>query len=88
MGLIVQAPQCTEFFIAAELRFLHGRFEHLDRLVVDLDRHRKWMSVLSAMRDWKSNGISEPAWRAMHHFRNHRRGLYRPRRRRVSAANQ
>jgi hypothetical protein len=50
-GLIVQAPQCTEFFIAAELRFLHGRFEHLDRLVVDLDRHRKWMSVLSAMRD-------------------------------------
>jgi hypothetical protein len=50
-GLIVQAPQCTEFFIAAELRFLHGRLEHLDRLVVDLDRHRKWMSVLSAMRD-------------------------------------
>ena len=32
-GLIVQAPQCTEFFIAAELRFLHGRFEHHDRLV-------------------------------------------------------
>src|ERR1035437_1996315 len=49
--LIVQAPQRAKIFITAELRFLHGRFERLDRLVVDLDRHRKWMSVLSAMRD-------------------------------------
>ena len=50
-GLLVQPPQRAKFFITAKLRFLHGRFEHLDRLVVDLERHRKWVSVLAAVRN-------------------------------------
>ena len=78
-GLLVQPPQRAKFFITAELRFLHGRFEHLDRLVVDLERHRKWVSVLAAMCERKSRRIGESARRAMHHFCDHRQGLHRPR---------
>jgi hypothetical protein len=48
-GLHVQPPQRTKFFITAKLRFLHGRFEHLNRLVVDLERHREWVSILAAV---------------------------------------
>ena len=48
-GLLVQPPQRAKFFITVKLRFLHGRFEHLDRLVVDLERHREWVSILAAV---------------------------------------
>jgi len=48
-GLLVQPPQRANFFITAELRFLHGRFEQLDCLVVNLERHREWVSVLATV---------------------------------------
>ena len=48
-GLLVQPPQRAKFFITAEFRFLHRRFEHLDRLIVDLERHREWVSILAAV---------------------------------------
>ena len=48
-GLLVQPQQRAKFFITAEFRFLHGRFEHLDGLVVSLERHREWVSVLAAV---------------------------------------
>ena len=78
-GLLVQPPERAKFFITAELRFLHGRLQHVDCLVVDLERHREWVSVLAAMRQRKSSRIGETARRAVHHLCDHRQGLHRPR---------
>ena len=58
-GLLVQPPQRTKFFITAKLRFLHGRFEHLNRLVVDLERHREWVSIQSVLL-WLQGNWAEP----------------------------
>jgi hypothetical protein len=48
-GLLVKPLQRSELFLVSEFRLLHGRFQHADGLVVDLERHRERMAVLAAM---------------------------------------
>ena len=48
-GLFIEALQRAEFFIASELRFLDGRLQHVDGLVIDLERYRKRMTIFAAM---------------------------------------
>ena len=47
--LIVEALQRRQLFLAPKLRRLHGRFQHADRFVIDLERHRVGVSVLAAV---------------------------------------
>ena len=45
-GLFVQPLQCAEFFVLSQLGLQDSRLEHVDRLVIDLERHREGMPVL------------------------------------------
>ena len=68
-------------------RWLTADLQHLDRLVVDLDRHGVGMPVLAAMGEREARGIGEAAGRAVHHLRHHRQRRARcGRRRRERAA--
>src|SRR5947209_7667996 len=77
--LIVEPLERIELFALAELRFAHRRFEHTDRLVINLQRHRKRMAVLAAMRQRKTRWVGEAAGRAVHHLGDHRERAHRAR---------
>jgi len=47
--LIVQPFERAQFLLAPELGVGDRRLQHLDGLVVDLDRHREGMPVLAAV---------------------------------------
>src|SRR5438105_10342122 len=61
-GLLVQPSQSAEFFILFKLRLPDGRLQHVDRLVIDLERHREWIPVLPTMRERKSRRVTETTW--------------------------
>jgi hypothetical protein len=77
-GLCIQPLQCEEFLLLSELRFLNGCLEHLDRSVIDAQRHRERVTVLSPMSEGESRRITEAAGRAMNDFRDHGQRLHGP----------
>src|SRR5436309_952998 len=78
-GLLVQPSQSAEFFILSKLRLPDGRLQHVDRLVIDLERHREWIPVLPTMRERKSRRVTETTWGSMQDFGHHRQSLHGPR---------
>lgn len=77
-GLLVQPPQGPKLFIPAELRLLHGRLQHLDGLVIDLDGYRKRTAVLSAMSNREASRVGDPVRRAIDGLGHQREGLHGP----------
>ena len=55
-SLVVKPFERAEFFRSPQFCFLDRRFQHLNGLVVDAERHRKRMPVLSAVGDGESCG--------------------------------
>src|SRR5205085_4950525 len=61
-GLPVEPLQGGELLYVPELCLANGGFEHANGLVIDLERHRKRLAVLAAMRKRKARRIAEPIW--------------------------
>ena len=57
--------------------FFNRRLHDLDRLVIDLERHRERMPVLAAMGEREARRIGETTGRAVHHFGHHRERSHR-----------
>jgi hypothetical protein len=74
--LIVEPLERLHLLVAAEPGFLYSRLQNADRFIIDLDRHRKGMAVLAAMRERKPRRVLETVGRAMHHLGHHRQGLH------------
>jgi len=75
----VETPQTIQLVRMADLRRIEGPPQHRKRLVVNLERHREWMAVLAAMREREPRRIGESGGRTVHHFRDERERLQRPR---------
>src|SRR3954468_6761198 len=73
--LIVQPLERAKLLLATELSLLHGGFHDTDRFVIDLDRHRKRVAVLAAVRQREARRIAKPAGCAMHDLGHHRQRL-------------
>ena len=76
-GFVVEPLDRGEPFVVSELRLLHRCLQHLDRLVIDFDRHREWMPVLAAMGEREASGIGETVGRAVHDLGHHRQRAHR-----------
>ena len=79
-GLIIETLQRAQFLLSSQPRLLNRRLQHLDGLIIDADRHRKWMPVLAAVGKGKSRRIAETIGRAMQDLGDHRQGAHGPRR--------
>ena len=75
----VQPLHAVQLLRVTDSRGSQRPAQHTDRVVVDLQRHRERVSVLSAMRERKPGRILEPRRRTVHHFRDERQRLQRPR---------
>ena len=58
------------------LAFRTADFSTPNRLVIDLDRHRKRMTILAAVGEGKSRRIAEAIRRTVQHLRHHRQGAH------------
>src|SRR5260370_1194697 len=63
-SLRVEALEGCEFFLRSQLRFLDGRFQNTEGVIVDFQRYREGVPVLAAMRIGKPRRITEAAGRA------------------------
>src|SRR5580658_4485312 len=57
--LRVESAQRRERLTRAEMRSLDCALEHTERRVVDLERYRKWMTVLAAVGEREACGIGK-----------------------------
>lgn len=47
----LEAPETLDFVLVAELGCIERASKMVKRLVIGLQRHRKWMSILAAVRE-------------------------------------
>src|ERR1700722_16721474 len=52
--LRIEPTDCRKTIAVAQLRALHGPFEHTDGFIVDVQRHREWVAILAAVRKRKA----------------------------------
>ena len=69
-SLRVQPPNGREALVIAEFRALDSVFEYTDGLIIDSQRHRERVSVLSAMRQGESRRIAETSRRPVQNLRD------------------
>src|ERR1700730_4572622 len=77
--LLIKLPQRKQRVRLIELRLVDRATEHVDGLVVDLERDRERMTVLAAVGEGKTRRIAKSARRAVYDFgdqgeRPHRAG--------------
>ena len=77
--LRIQPPDRRKLLAVSQFRFAHGGFQCSDRLVIDCNRDREWMAILSPMRKREARRIAESAWRAMQNFGHQRKRFNRAR---------
>jgi len=75
----IEPPNRRKFLVATQLGLIHSGSHHLQRPVVNAQRHREWMSIFSAVRDGKSRWVAEAAGRAVKHLRHRSKGENSPR---------
>ena len=63
--LFVQALDRGELLGLAKFGLLHGGLQHVDRAIIDLQRHGIGVPVLAAMGDRKPRGVAEAIGCAM-----------------------
>ena len=63
--LLVEPPDRGQLLRLAELRLHDRRFHHLDRAVVDFQRHGIGVAVLAAVGDREPRRVAEPVGRAV-----------------------
>src|SRR5438128_228150 len=59
--LAIEARDCAQFLVAAELGLADRRFEDADGLVIDFERYRERVAVLAAVGEREARRIAEPA---------------------------
>ena len=74
----LQSPESFHLLRLSHLRAIQSSAQNCNRLVVSLQRNRKWMPVLPAQRKRKTRRIGKAARRPMDHFRNQCQRLQRP----------
>src|SRR5262245_16110724 len=57
--LVVKPFDRSELLLAAKPRFLHGQLKNANRLVINAQRHGKWLPILAPVRKRKSRRIGE-----------------------------
>src|SRR3984893_1142791 len=55
---------------------MNGGLQHAYGFVVDTQRHRERMPVLSSVSKRESRGVGEAVWGSMHNLGDHSQGLY------------
>src|SRR5215471_16393966 len=76
-GLLIEPPQRTKFFFPSQFRSMNSGLQHAYCLVVNPQRHWKWMSVFASMRERESRRVSEAVWGSMNDLCNHCQGAHR-----------
>ena len=67
--LRIEPTDCRKTIAVAQLRALHGPFEHTDGFIVDVQRHREWVAILAAVRKRKACRIGKAGRRSVDNFR-------------------
>ena len=65
---VFEAFESVHLVRVAKFCRLETAAEHPNRLVVGLQGHRKWMSILAAMGEGEAGGIGKAAWGSVHYF--------------------
>src|SRR4051794_17207348 len=59
-SLGIESSDCIGLLRLAELCLRHSRLHDPDRLVIDLDRHREGVAILSTVSEGETGGVTEP----------------------------
>lgn len=78
-GLLIEPPHGGKLLRMAELCVFDRRFQHLNGLIIDAERHRKGMPVLAAVSKGEARWIGEAVWRAVENLGDHRQRAHCPR---------